>query len=635
VTAAARKYEFGDFRLDLAEQTLSHRDGRTLPLTPRAFTTLRTLVEHAGVLLDRQTLMDAVWPKLVVEDNNLDQQISLLRQTLGERRGEHRYIVTVPGRGYRFAASVRLVFDEPLPPPQASPGAAPAAVAGARAGDAGAARRGWGSVVGASVAVALLLGGWLVFDGGKIAEESAVAGNRPTLAVLPFKPMTAADGNESLELGMAETLIVGLNSERLLVSPLSSVRRFAGADQDALAAGRALGVDVVLESYIQRAGDSLRVSTRLLDVADGRQLWSQRYDERFSDILTIQDSIAARVLDSLVPSLAGAEAPLRRYTSDAEAYQLYLDGQFYRRRSSETALREALHRFQSAVERDPDFALAYVGLAECYSILAVFGIEAPGVAHPLARQAIDRALALAPDLGEAYASLGHYKMQYELDWEGAELDLRRATELNPSFAPGYQWLGLLHGYSGRFDEALEQLRTAQALEPAAPAYSALRGMVLSYARRHDEAVELLERTLAMAPDMPNTRTFLTMALLRRGDLDRAAEHAAAIASPAPGSVGYRGQIHALAGRRDEALAEAERLVALSRDHYVPAYDVASIYATLGDHEQTFAWLERAFAERSQLIAWLSFDGAFDGVRADPRYAELVRRLPRGAAQDRR
>jgi tetratricopeptide (TPR) repeat protein len=204
--------------------------------------------------------------------------------------------------------------------------------------------------------------------------------------------------------------------------------------------------------------------------------------------------------------------------------------------------------------------------------------------------------------------------------------LRRAIELNPSYAPAHQWLGLLLGESGRFDDAFEELRIAEGLEPAVPFYGALRGMVLSYQGHHDAAVEQLERSLAMAPELPNTRAFLTMAYVRRGDLDRAAEHAAAIRSPAPGSRSYMGQVHALAGRRAAALAEIGRLVALSRERYVSAYDTASIYATLGEVDQTFAWLERAFEERSQLMGWLPWDGAFQSIRTDPRYAELTQRL---------
>jgi DNA-binding winged helix-turn-helix (wHTH) protein/TolB-like protein/Tfp pilus assembly protein PilF len=623
----ARIYEFGEFRLDTGAEALTRLDGGAVTLTPRAFATLRTLVEHSGELVERASLMKTVWPNLVVEDNNLDQQVSLLRQALGERRGEHRYIVTVPGRGYRFAAPVRMLSA--ATDVAAEPGTSRSAAIDGEEGTHAQLPRPrpwlWSAVV-AAVSVALVAGVLALFDLGGRGREAPGSRERATLAVLPFKPMTASDSNESLELGVAETLIVGLNAAQLRVIPLSSVRRFAGADQDALAAARELAADVVLESYIQRDGDALRVSTRLLEVADGRQLWSQRYDERFSDILTVQDSIAERVLGALAPNLAGAMAPLRRYTNDAEAYQLYLDGQFSRRRGSEGALREALGSFQAAVERDPSFALAHVGLADTYAILAVFGVDAPHDAFPLARAAIDRALALAPDLGEAYASLGHVKTQYEMDWPGAERAYRRAIELNPSYAPAHQWLGLLFGISGRFDAALEELHIAEELEPAVPFYAGLRGMVLSYKGEHDAAIEELERALAAGPELPNTRAFLTMAYLRRGDLERAAEHAAAIRSPAPGSRGYVGQIHALAGRRAEALAEIERLIALSRERYVSAYDTASIYATLGEVEQAFAWLERAFEERSQIINWLPWDGAFESIRTDPRYPELTKRL---------
>jgi DNA-binding winged helix-turn-helix (wHTH) protein/TolB-like protein len=631
---AARVYEFGDYRLDTAAQVLTRLDGQEIPLTRRGFDTLRTLVEHAGELLDRPTLMQAVWPNLVVEDNNLDQQISLIRHALGERRGEHRYVVTVPGRGYRFAAAVATLPAGAGPRAQRAPAgvAQSSAEPSARSTDAPSARpafrarRRW--VVAGAAALALLAGAAAVRLGGVASnpDERATAA-RPTLAVLPFKPMTAADRNESLELGMAETLIVGLNGDRLRVSPLSSVRRYAGAEQDALAAGRELGVAVVLEGYIQHAGEALRVSARLLNVADGGQLWSQRYDERFSDILTVQDSIAARVLGALTPSLASLTTPLRRYTDDPKAYELYLDGQFYRRRLGESDLQTALGRFLAAIERDPNFALAYVGAAECYEILAVFSIETPHDTFPLAKQAVDKALELAPDLGEAYAALGHLKAQYDLDWQGAERDYRRAIELNPYYAPAQQWLGHLFGYAGRFDEALAQLRMAQALEPAAPVYSAITGMILSYQGRYDEAIQQLQRTLAMAPDLVTAHTYLTMAYLRRGDLELAAEHAERIQSSAPGSFGYVGQIHALAGRRGEALAEIERLIALSQHRYVPAYEIASIYATLGEVDQAFAWLERAFEERGQLVGWLPWDAAFDSVRSDPRYADLVSRLP--------
>jgi serine/threonine-protein kinase len=448
-----------------------------------------------------------------------------------------------------------------------------------------------------------------------------------TLAVLPFRPLTATDRNESLELGMAETLIARLNNSRLAVSPLSAVRRYADPGEDAVAVGRALRVDAVLEGHLQRDGDRLRVSARLMDVGDGRQLWADRYDENFTDIFSVQDTIATKVWAALTPELAREEPPVfRRYTEDAEAYQLYASGRFHRRRGNDAGLRKALEFFHQAVERDPDFAPAYAGLAESYSGLGVFGIVAPHSAFPQARQAVDRALELAPELGEAYASLGHIKVQYEHDWSGAELAYTRAIELNPNYAPAHQWLGLYLSLSGRFDEGLEQMHYAQSLEPSSPLYAAMIGMLLTYQRRYDEAIEQLEKTLEMDPALATARTYLAMAYLRRGEYDLAMQHLGQSSSLTPGSAAYLGQIYALSGRRSDAEAEIERLIAESQSRYVPAYDISTIYAALGKSDETFAWLERAFDERSQLIGWVPWDPVFDGIRSDPRYPGVVRRL---------
>src|SRR5690606_25754933 len=268
-------------------------------LTPRVFDTLLCLLDHAGELVEKDTLIKTVWPRAVVEDNNLDQHISTLRQLLGERRGENRYIVTVRGRGYRFVAPVAEADDPsgaaPTTKPEpADPPNAPAAPRHARKR----ARmlRATLASAGLALAAAVVL----------LAFRSPTAPPAPveaaTLAVLPFKPLAAADRNESLELGMAETLIVALNTRRLRVSPLSSVRRYAGLEQDAVAAGRALGVRAVLEGHIQRDGTRLRVSARLLNVEDGRQLWAERYDEEWNGIFAVHDATADMVRAAMAPS---------------------------------------------------------------------------------------------------------------------------------------------------------------------------------------------------------------------------------------------------------------------------------------------------------------------------------------------
>lgn len=623
-----RIYAFGDFQLHVARQSLYSKPGdRWIPLTPRVFDTLLFLVEHPEELLDKPRMMAAIWPDVVVEENNLDQNISTLRQLLGERRGGQRYIVTVRGRGYRFAAAVRKLAMSDLPDhDRAATGVEEAAeqsdLPGQRRNTLFPRMKVWGIIALATLAIVAML-----TQRRDSEQPGTVSLPTQTLAVLPFRPLTTADRNESLELGMAETLIARLGNSRLVVSPLSAVRRYGNPDQAAVGAGRALGVDAVLEGHLQRDADRLRVSVRLVNVRNGRQLWAAGYDESFTDIFSVQDAIAAKVWAALTPELTGEEGTVfQRYTDDAEAYQLYASGRFHRRRGSEAGLREALEFFNRAVERDSDFAPAHVGLAESYAALGVFGIVRPHSTFPQARRAVERALELAPELGEAYASLGHIKMQYEHDWSGAELAYARAIDLNPNYAPAYQWFGLYLSLSGRFEDGLEHMYRAQSLEPSSAMYGAMIGMLLTYQRRYDEAIEQLENTLKMDPALATTRTYLAMAYLRRGEYDLAMKYLDQSSRLTPGGAAYLGQAYALSGRQSDAKAEIERLIAESQHRYVSAYDISTIYAALGQSDGTFAWLDRAFDERSQLIGWVLWDPVFDPLRSDPRYQKVVRRL---------
>lgn len=611
-------FEFGGFRLEPQRRMLSRIDGAPVGLSDKALDTLVYLVERAGQLVTKDELVKELWPTTVVEENNLYVVISTLRRALKDDSAAERLIATVAGRGYQFVAEVRAV-TRATPGQTASepavgsttPAALPSHVRTRRLAVA----------LGAVLILVIGIGAAVLALRQPPASQSS--DSRTTIAVLPFKPLTPDDRNASLELGMAETLIAGMNSGGLSVSPLSSVRRYAGIEQDGLAAGRALGVQTVLEGHLQRVDNQLRVSARLLNVSDGRQLWAQRYDEAFTDIFSVQDTIAAKVRAALTAELIDEAPALRRYTEDAEAYQLYANGRYQLDR---VALTQALAQFEQAVARDPHFALAYVGIADAHALLGVFGAVAPHDTFPQARRAVDKALEIAPELSEAHTSLGHIKTQYEHDWAGAERAFRRALELNASNARAHQWYGLYLASRGQFDEGIAQLRRAQALEPAQPIFSALIGMLMIYQRRYDEAIEQLRLTLEMDADFPTTNTYLSAAYLRRGDYDQAAEHLGRMKSPAPGSAGYVGQLYALSGRRAEALEELERLVALSKTRYVPAYDIATIHAALGDADQTFVWLARAFEERSQLVAWLPWEPVFDGLRTDARYAALARRL---------
>lgn len=629
VPEGVRGYTFGDYRLDVTRHSLYCSPADTwTPLTPRVFDTLLYLVQHPDEVLDKERMMAAIWPDVVVEPNNLDQNVSTLRQALGERGGKQRYIVTVRGRGYRFAAPVtELGASGPADGGEIAP--SPSGESAGVARDQGGMRRRTIMRKGAALAAlaAVVAIGALLFLNRDNGEAMTLSSQAHTLAVLPFRPLAGTDRNESLELGMAETLIMRLNGPHLSVSPLSSVRRFADPGEDAVLAGRALGVDAVLEGHLQRDGDRLRVSARLVNVEDGRQLWAERYHENFTDIFLVQDTIAAKVWAALTPDLIG-EVPStsRRYTEDAEAYQLYVSGRFYRQRGNEAGLREGLELFQRAVARDPNFALAYVGIADAHAILGVFGIVAPHDTFPQAREAVDKALELAPQLGEAHASLGHIKMQYEHDWPGAEQAFQRAIALNPNYSPAHQMFGIYLSLTGRFDEGLEEMRTAQALEPSAPLYGALVGMLLNYQRRYDEAIDHLKKTIEMDPVLATAHTYLAVSYLRRHEYELALAHLRKSSSLTPGSEAYLGQVYALSGRHSEAEAELERLIVESGSRYVSAYDISTVYAALGETDETFAWLERAFEERSQLIGWVLWDPVFDSIRQDPRYLDVVQRL---------
>ncbi|MDP9197597.1 MAG: winged helix-turn-helix domain-containing protein [Pseudomonadota bacterium] len=541
-------FEFAGFRLEPQRRTLSRIDGGPVVLTDKAFDVLVYLVEHAGQLVTKDELLRVLWPTTIVEENSLYAAISALRRAVKDESGAQRLIATVAGRGYQFVAEVRVAVASS--PPVAAPAVTPL----------GSGKRRLPLVAAAVLALAAGIGVTVIAL--RDVPEASPQPSGLSLAVLPFRPLTPDDRNESLELGMTETLIAGLNAGGLSVSPLSSVRRYAGIEQNGLAAGRELRVEAVLEGHIQRADNQLRVSARLLNVSDGRQLWAQSYEEPFTDIFTVQDAIAEKVRAALTIELAGDASPgLQRYTADAEAYQQYANGRYHMLR---LALPEALAHFEQAVARDPEFALAYVGIADVRSVLGVFGAVAPHDTFPQAHQAVQKALKIAPELGDAYATLGHIKVQYEHDWSGAERAYRRAIELDPNNAFAHQCLGLYLALSGRFDDGIAQMRRAQALEPAQPGYSSLIGMVQIYQRRYDQAIGQLQATLEMDPHFPTTNTYLAMAYLRRGEYDKAMDHLGRTKALAPGSGAYRGQIFALSGRRAEALQELERLQALSK-----------------------------------------------------------------------
>jgi len=605
-------YEFGDFALDVGEQCLLRRDtGQTIVLTTKVFETLLYFVEHAGETLDKDVLLRSIWPGVVVEENSLTQNVSTLRQALGEARGENRYIATVARRGYRFVAKVTR-RDGAMEPSVAAPPAA--------------ARRPRLLLVAAAAVSIVVIAAIIFFASATRPRETAPLAAR-TLAILPFKPLLPAERNESLELGMAESLISHLSQPgRQAISPLSSVRRYGALDQDPIAAGRELGVDTVLDGSLQRSGNRLRVAARLLRVADGQQLWAQSFDQDFTTIFDVQDTIAARVAQAISVGQGVGSTRGTPYTQDSEAYALYASGQFAWARQTEPSLLQAIGFFEQAIARDPNYALAYASLADTYALLGVFGMRAPREVFPKARSAVEKALSIDPDLAAAHSALGHIKMMYEHDWDGAAREYARALQIDPSLAVAYHRRGLLYAIQGDIEHALQANARAQQLEPLWLAPKGAAGNFLYLAGRYDESIQLCEKILALDEGADNARSFLIRNLLVKGDYERALAEYDRRPLQMPGSNAHRAQALALSGQRAAALAELDRVLKFSKERYVPAYDIALIYAALADTENTFLWLDRAVEDRSTLMVFLARDPMFDAFHSDPRWNALVQRV---------
>jgi DNA-binding winged helix-turn-helix (wHTH) protein/TolB-like protein len=367
-------YEFGDFSVDTDKRLLVNRDGEAIPLTPKAFDTLQYLVEHPGTVLDKDELMQAIWPHTVVEENNLNQSISALRRALGESRGENRYITTVPGRGYCFVADVKKAAAIGL---TADNDSLSAAFHPSSRIDSHKSRL----LIILFCAMGVAVMGFSIFYFWPVVKTAiSTAPDIATpikpimprsIAVLPFKPLVVDQRDESLEMGMADTLIVRLSNLReLIVRPISSVRKFSGLEQDALAAGRELGVEAVLDGQIQRWGDRISVTARLTRVGDGKQLWADQFNEKSTDILAVQNLIAEKVTSALVLKLTGEEQRLltKRHTENAEAYKLYLRGRLYWNKRAPDDLRKINRALSTVYRARPELCAGLCRTCRCLRV---------------------------------------------------------------------------------------------------------------------------------------------------------------------------------------------------------------------------------------------------------------------------
>ncbi len=615
-----KPFSFGDITVD-CENFRVLKAGQGLALTPRAFDVLVFLMKHAGRVVEKRELFDEVWKDTVVTDNALTKIIKEIRHALVDDANAPQYIETVPRRGYRFIGRIGVDSSIAAIPPRE---AEPQLTSRPRF------RISQVTIISivALVFVAALIG-WLVAR--RNAATAPVSSVRH-IAVLPFKPLDVQSRDESLEMGMADTLITRLsNLKQVVVRPIGAVRKYADLQQDPVKAGQEIQAEAVLDGTIQKSAGRIRVTARLIDVQDGKTLWSARFDEPFEDIFKVQDSIAERLANALTLQLSRPEQELlaKHYTENADAYQLYLQAQLTWHGRRRDWIKQSLENYQQALEKDPNFALAHIGVADCYIMLSGRRAISMQDAEVKARSSIMKALELDGTLAQAHNALAELKYQYEYDWVGAEKEFKNAIDLNSNIA----WIRLAYGWflmsSGRFDEATVQMEKAQELDPSSLTVRVGRGRLFYYSRQYDLALRHFQNIAAVEPDDESAYFSLFTiydrkqmypealeAYLKAGQLNGAPAEQIDRLRQIFKSSGWQGFIR-------QQLDEFDRAKANQTGNN---FRRAHLLLRLGRNDEAFAAFEKVFAEHDPAILQFKVEPLYDSLRDDPRYAKLLRQI---------
>jgi len=646
-------YQFGPFRLDPAEHTLLRGD-QVVALTPKAFETLALLVRSSGHLVRKEELIERVWRDTIVEEGNLNVIIHTLRKALGDDPRESKYIETVAKCGYRFVADVRKAEEHEETAREATNGSAPANEAKQSShqqqitGPSSAApspsvpnrqrARRRLAAFGSSVLVAALAAAFIsMWRSNHPARAIVAAAPAPvrSIAVLPFKVLSSDKGDEYLSLGLADALITSLSQTRqVIVRQTDAVAKYQNTGKDPLEAGREQGVDAVLEGQVQRIGDRVRVTARLVRTTDGTSLWADRFEEKFTNIFAVEDAVAEKVARTTILAMKGAgevstERLTKRYTENNEAYEAYLKGRYMWNKRTVDSLQKALAYFQQAIRLDPNYSLAYVGLADTYTLLSFFTLAAPSDAFPKAKAAAEKALAIDSTLAEAYTALGQFKAYYEWDWNGAEDQFQKGIALNPNYPLLHHWRSLNLIAMGRMDEARAAMRRALELDPLLLVTNVNLGRIDYYEGRYDQAIKQYQRALELDKDFMRTHLRLGLAYVEQGRYHEALieyNKALEIAGDTPQVRAHIAHVMAVSGKKTEALAALAELQERAKRQYVPPYDIALIYVGLGERDKAFAWLEKAYNDHSTEMIYFKVDPLLTPLRSDPRYQDLLRRM---------
>lgn len=633
-------YEFNGFRLDTERNRLRYNSSE-LPLTHKAVEVLRVLIERRGEVVDRNELIDRVWSDVAVEDGNLSVTVSLLRKVLSEHSDE-RFIETFPKRGYKFVGDVREVRQETasLVVETHSVGEVvveevriPGPLSTALATSFRKFLRPATVTLTLLAVVALGVGAWLYFS--RTHAAPAATPRVQSIAVLPFRQIGNSAENNHQGLGMADVLITRLSNIReIKVRPTSAVTPFLKTDESTVAIGQRLMVDAVLEGSILQIDDRIRVTTRLIRVADQTPIWAGQFEQPANDQLRLQDQVASQVEAALVPALSGETHSVlaKRFTQNQDAYQLYLQGRFHWNKRSVDGMVEAERLYRNAIEKDPSFALAYVGLAD----ILVFGFPS----HEL-HAVLNKALELDPNLAEAYATKGFMFLVHYWEWRKAEECFRKSIELNPGYATAHHWYAMLLSIEGRHEEAKAAMQRALEINPLSYNFLADMGQIHFFNREYDLARQYCERALSIYPNFSPAHLYLSHIYLKQG------QYEAAVQELNRAELEMESLPHTTANFEAEKRARFERFAAEYRRGGINAFltmriklesqhesavntnrfiSIARNYALLGNRDQALQNLEQALSVRAYLLPWVKSDPHFDILRSEPRFNAIMEKM---------
>jgi len=594
-------YEFGPFRLD-ASKRLLWREGKQVSLAPKAFETLLALIERRGQLLEKEALMQMLWPDSFVEDANLTVKISQLRKALGEHPQEHQYIVTVPGRGYRFVADIRMVGGTELDMENeevSSEGQTPS--------------RRW--LVWPIAAV--FFAGIIVIGARLVNSRRDTALVEPTIrsiAVLPLENLSGDPAQEYFADGMTESLISNLAQIRALkVISRTSVMRYKGLRKSLPEIARELNVDAVVEGAVQRSAGRVRVSAQLIRASTDTHLWAHEYERDQTDVLKLQSEVAEAIANEIRIQLTAADRARLSTTRSVnpQAHEAYLLGRYHVSKGNKEGWAHAIQYFERAIEITPDYAAAYAGLSDAWLQRGIFELNFKET-DTAARTAALKAVELDDQLAEAHISLANIKFNYDWDWAGAEREFARALELDPGSLRVHSEYGYLLMALGRHDEAIREGLKAIELDPLSSQTQAALGRFFYRARRFTEAVPHLQRAVELEPNN-------IAAHFRLGEVyTQLGKYPEAIAAFGKDTLGAS-RVYALTGRKREALE-------LVRQLKEPAISIAAVYAALGDNDEAFRILEKAIEQRNAHLVYLKEDPPLESLHSDPRWAMLLHRM---------